>query len=366
MFVLLSDLEKEFQELDIQLAATVHHVGEYDRSGDWAADGYASAAAALQHRCRMDAHVAHGHVRFARRLEKFPEVAAAFGAGEISQYHARVITDAYRPSRAAELSSVEAVLVTAAKELAPKELAVAVKYVTGAIDGDRGAGDDQAAIDENACYMSFSNGKLVFNGQCDQLTGEMIVAAVNAEMARDRQAQDPRSTPRRRLDALANLCRLPLDRGELGETHGVRPHVSAVFDVQDIADITLDTITDIRLQARRNNLSATSLEFLLCDCTFRRIIMNGRSEILDVGRATDIATTAQWKALVARDRHCQHPGCKRPPRDCQAHHIRHWAHGGPTDLENLQLLCWHHHRQHHIDDNKTRARDRRATRTRDP
>ena len=141
-------------------------------------------------------------------------------------------------------------------------------------------------------------------------------------------------------------------------SHGVRPHVSAVFDVHDIADITPEMITDIRLQARRNNLSATSLEFLLCDCTFSRIVMNGRSEVLDVGRATDIATPAQWKALVARDRHCQHPGCQRPPRDCQAHHIRHWTHGGPTDLENLQLLCWHHHRQHHIEHNKTRTRDR--------
>jgi hypothetical protein len=358
MFVLLSHLAKEFQELDIQFAATIRNVGEYDRSGDWAADGYASAAAALQDQCRMDAHVAHAHVRLARRLAKVPEVEAAFGAGEISHEHVVVITNAYRPARAAELSNVEDVLVAAAKELAPKELAVAVKYVTDAIDGDRGANDDQAAIDDNACYMSFTNGKLVFNGQCDQLTGELIVAAVNAEMDRDLQAADERTTPRRRLDALANLCRLPLERGELGETHGVRPHLSVSMDAHDIDDITPGQITDIRLQARRTNLSATSLEFLLCDCTMSRIIMAGRSEVLDVGRTTATVTPAQWKALVARDRHCQHPGCKRPPSDCHAHHIRHWAHGGPTDLDNLQLLCWHHHRQHHIEDAKTRAANR--------
>ena len=57
--------------------------------------------------------------------------------------------------------------------------------------------------------------------------------AVNAEMDRDLQAHDPRTTPRRRLDALAGLCRLALDHGDLGEIHGVRPHVSAVFDVHD-------------------------------------------------------------------------------------------------------------------------------------
>jgi hypothetical protein len=233
-----------------------------------------------------------------------------------------------------------------------------VKYVTDAIDGDRGAGDDQAAIDDSACYMSFSNGNLHFNGQCDQLTGEMIVEAVNAAMARDLQAADPRTTPRRRLDALASVCRLALERSELGESHGVRLHISAVFDVQDVADVTVDAITDIRLHARRNNLSATSLEFLLCDCSFSRVVMAGRSEVLDVGRATATVTPAQWKALVARDRHCQHPGCNRPPRDCQAHHKWHWAHGGPTDLDNLQLLCWHHHRQRHIEEAIARAANR--------
>jgi hypothetical protein len=43
---------------------------------------------------------------------------------------------------------------------------------------------------------------------------------------------------------------------------------------------------------------------------------------------------AIWKALVVRDRHCRAPGCTRPPM-CHAHHIQHWADGGPTSLDNL-------------------------------
>jgi hypothetical protein len=73
MFVLASDLKQEFQELDIQLAATVRKVGEYDRSGNWQVEGYASASAALQDQCRMDAHVAHAHVRFARPVGRAGE-----------------------------------------------------------------------------------------------------------------------------------------------------------------------------------------------------------------------------------------------------------------------------------------------------
>ena len=85
-------------------------------------------------------------------------------------------------------------------------------------------------------------------------------------------------------------------------------------------------------------LSDATLELITCDCDLTRVVMAGKSEILDVGRATR-TSTAQWKALVARDRHCQHPGCDRPPSRCQAHHRWHWINGGPTDLDNLRLYC---------------------------
>jgi hypothetical protein len=51
------------------------------------------------------------------------------------------------------------------------------------------------------------------------------------------------------------------------------------------------------------------------------------------------------RALLYRDRSCRFPGC--PGRFCQAHHIRHWAQGGPTTLSNLVLLCRRHHRAVH-------------------
>ena len=41
------------------------------------------------------------------------------------------------------------------------------------------------------------------------------------------------------------------------------------------------------------------------------------------------------------------PGCARPLAWCEAHHLRHWLHGGPTDLANLALVCRAHHRAVH-------------------
>ena len=68
---------------------------------------------------------------------------------------------------------------------------------------------------------------------------------------------------------------------------------------------------------------------------------------LEVGRASRVVTAAQRTALAIRDGGCVFPGCDRPLAWCEAHHLRHWLHGGPTDLENLALLCRTHHRTVH-------------------
>jgi hypothetical protein len=68
---------------------------------------------------------------------------------------------------------------------------------------------------------------------------------------------------------------------------------------------------------------------------------------LEVGRTSRVVTAAQRTALAIRDGGCVFPGCDRPLAWCEAHHLRHWLHGGPTDLENLALLCRTHHRTVH-------------------
>ncbi|WP_198165655.1 HNH endonuclease signature motif containing protein, partial [Rhodococcus sp. ADH] len=55
----------------------------------------------------------------------------------------------------------------------------------------------------------------------------------------------------------------------------------------------------------------------------------------------------QRVALIARDRGCAFPGCSCVPAWTDAHHIRHWANGGPTVMNNLVLLCRSHHRLMH-------------------
>ena len=87
------------------------------------------------------------------------------------------------------------------------------------------------------------------------------------------------------------------------------------------------------------------LEQLACDADIFGIIFDGDGLPLWQSRATRTVTTAQWRALVTRDRGCVICGTK--PAWCEAHHIVPWALGGPTDIDNLALLCSKHHHELH-------------------
>ena len=186
----------------------------------------------------------------------------------------------------------------------------------------------------------------------------MAACAFDAEMQALKRQGDTRGLPERRAEALEAMCRRTLDHHDDGTTRRRgHPHMIIVQDVNDLAADHPDLVATIRAEATMfGKLSATTLERLCCDAKICRVLTDGPSEILDVGRLTRSVPPAIWNALVARDRHCTAPGCDRSPEYCEAHHIWFWELGGPTNLENLRLLCWYHHKELHIKEAKTRTR----------
>lgn len=96
-------------------------------------------------------------------------------------------------------------------------------------------------------------------------------------------------------------------------------------------------------------VSPSTVRRLACTGRVIPMILGTEGQPLDVERAHRLATPAQVHALRQRDRGCTFPGCGRPPSWCQAHHLRHWVDHGPTDLNNLALLCQRHHAIVHRD-----------------
>ena len=93
------------------------------------------------------------------------------------------------------------------------------------------------------------------------------------------------------------------------------------------------------------HVSAETARRLACDAAAVTMHHGPGGEILDVGRRTRTISPALRRALAARDRQCRFPGCGN--HRCDGHHIRHWADGGRTALDNLVLLCRRHHRAVH-------------------
>jgi Domain of unknown function (DUF222)/HNH endonuclease len=93
-------------------------------------------------------------------------------------------------------------------------------------------------------------------------------------------------------------------------------------------------------------LSAETFRRVSCDGGLVPVIDSGTDNVLDVGRQTRAIPTAIRRALWVRDHGCRFPGCANQ-RFVHGHHIRHWAHGGETALENLTLVCTFHHRLLH-------------------
>ncbi len=101
--------------------------------------------------------------------------------------------------------------------------------------------------------------------------------------------------------------------------------------------------------ALTGQVSPRTLGQLLCDSTMQAVVLDGSSRVvLDLGRTRRLASPQQRRAVAARDRGCVIPGCAAPPSHCQVHHIIWWSEGGPTDLDNLALVCQRHHTEIHL------------------
>lgn len=85
---------------------------------------------------------------------------------------------------------------------------------------------------------------------------------------------------------------------------------------------------------------------LSCDAALVPLIEDLNGNPLSVGRRTRSIPAGMRRALSSRDRGCRFPGCSHT-RYLDGHHIKHWAHGGQTCLDNLLELCSFHHRLVH-------------------
>jgi len=287
------------------------------------------------------------HVKRSRALRQMPATARAHGDGELSSEAVGLLVDA-RDAAPGEFAEAESMLVDAAVALPARELRTASAYWREVADATGAAGREERQVEGRHLHVSpLLSGMVRIDGDLDPESGQTVITALRC--VQDAWARDGdvggRSAPQRRADALVTVCRSWLDRSDRPQVAGERPHILVTVDLE-----TLEGRVGKRSELEDvGPITPESARRLACDARVSRVITDGRSEPVDVGRATLVVPSAIRRALVVRDGGCRFPGCGRPQAWCDAHHVMHWADGGKTALANLVLLCRPHHRAVHTD-----------------
>lgn len=327
-------------------ARMLEKLGRFDADGCCETLGFHSTAHWLNYRCGVGMNAAREKVRVAKALPALPMICQAFAAGRLSYSKVRAMT------RIATPANEEYLLMVGIHGTA--------HHVEKLVSKTRKAKrlQDEAtaeAIHENrSLTIGYDeSGAMIIQGRFPAEQGALIVKAL--EMAMDEgfiasrndeslaRADVTAETSTRRADALAAVAETFLSNPD---------HAGSTADrYQVVLHVTAETSADGRGDSGSHleegpHVTAETSRRLSCDCNVVPIRENAVGEPLSIGRRSRSIPAAISRALRARDGGCRFPGCTHS-RYVDGHHIRHWADGGATSLDNLVLLCRHHHRLVH-------------------
>jgi len=377
----LERLEAQICSLAGRLAAStcewLRLIAEFDRRKGWAQWGVLSCAHWLSWACSVGVGAAREYVRVATALVGLPLVDAAFAAGRLSYSKVRALTRV--ADRIDEKTLLDQGLVHTASQL---------ERVVRGYRKAEGTGLEQRRR-RRARWFWDEDGMLVVSARLTADDGAVVVAALQQAQQEEFVSSRPCATTGSTAsdaadsadsddsdhadpdavsaaDALVAMARSALAAGPVDSSGDDQHLVVLHADVGVFADAassdtapsdTADTSsTDGRpgsageLLCRIENGPGVDLptaERMTCDAAVVAVLHSAKpGELLRLGRKTRKMSAALRRALRIRDGGCQFPGCHRR-RHLQAHHVVHWMHGGPTDLDNLVLLCGRHHRAIH-------------------
>ncbi len=316
-------------------AAALVAAGE--RHGDGGA-GVLAQAAGLS---RRDAA---GQVKTVGQLRSMPGVREALTDGEIPLANARTLARASEKTSAAQVEEDEDLLEKAAS-LSPDQFAgQAGRWVAQRqADGGEGQYRRQRAR-RRLSFWNDDDGMVHLRGELDPVTGAKVRKRFLLEAERLRRCDlkspggEKRSLNQRMADALDTLT-------ATGPRKGTKEAPSA--DVAIVQHLSPDGDKAFAEVAGGGAIPQSVLEEHFCNARIVGVVYSSKGVPLWRGPALPRPTKAQMDALIARYGGC--PGCGEHYAVCQAHHIRPRSQGGPTDIDNLMLLCWgchdkvHHH-----------------------
>ena len=331
----LAELRSVQERLD---AEVLRAVADCDAVDAWNADCL-NAVSWLASKTGLVRNAAARLAKTARFVARHPQTAKALDAGDVTVPHVEMLA-AVAHRRDDLYDEHETVLLDAATTVEVQDFPQVTRRWASLADDELARREAGFAFERRGITLSPTTTGSVVSGFLDP-EAAAVVGNLLDELQRPEGRADTRTQAQRRADALMLLC----ERARGGNLPDSRPIAGAeVMMSHDVfAGHTFAHLDDLQCEIEGfGSIPRVTAERMLCDCALGRVVQ-GRSQILDLGRRTRTVPDRLRRAITIRDQHCQFPGCRAPASWCDAHHLVLWTRGGETNEENLALLCRRHH-----------------------
>ena len=319
--------------IDLMMLEMSRLAAELESNGEWERTGFNSAYDWIRFNCKVPGNVAGNYLAVGGHLPRLAQSVEALQRGEIGFAHLAVLA---RTADAVGKAFDETTLLPLARECSPGKFHHKCLHYRHSVDA-RGFNEEQEGLAEQRCLRlsTAQDGCVLLSGIFDPVGGAVVRNALEA-LAQPSGAHDDRTREQRLADAAVELA------------SGGRPaNLQVTATIETLKGLAGAAAGEMEFSLP---ISSASVQRMACDCSVTRVLLSQDSLPIDLGRSKRVIDGALSKALKIRDQHCRWPGCERSASYCDGHHLIHWIHGGPTDLDNLVLLCRRHHRMVHEGD----------------
>jgi len=356
-------------------------IAEFEQRKAWSGYGLKSCAHWLNWKCGIDMGAAREKVRTALALTHLPKTKTAFQKGELSFSKVRALTKIATPKNESFLLNIAEYGTAQHMEKLVKSYRTVDNNLTAEEEHsnitkaqqesklDIAKEDKQKENRSVICYQD-NDGMWIIHAKLPAEEGSLVAKTlkelgdklaeaetqpeqkdktepknVSAETFSLNQTEEKLTFPQRRADAL-----IALSEHYLATVHNTSTNTLTALKSAERCQLIL------HIQAGDQNrhpanldgqwLTPSAARRMACDAGLLIVEEDEAGNVLNIGRKSRIIPPAMARALAIRDNGCQFPGCCET-RYTEGHHIKHWADGGETKLDNLVTLCRYHHRELH-------------------
>jgi hypothetical protein len=320
-------LDQLFRQKAALEGAIVVLLGEVDRRQAYRDEGATSSEPWAVERFGVSTPTARAYRHVGEKAWDIPHLVESLCAGELSFDKVRAVADVATPETDRELRDQ-------ARECTVRQLADIARS-RAERSGSR------ARSEHDRRFVRFND---AFRTMSVQLPAESYAETRTTLEARARKVPSDGETPwdQRLCDAFLEVIRASAPgapgRATMASPYFVVVHVPLAALVDEPGDST-----ELAGELERDGLiSCATVQQIACDATMAVAVDDDVGHTMYEGRARREPTDAQRREVMRRDRHCRFPGCTNVTFT-NTHHVVPWKPGGPTDLENLALVCLHHH-----------------------